>query len=74
MGRGDRKYISIRSCNRAHGHDFSCSALTIGQVLLADLFTDCDNKRFQPIIVPSPNATATATFTQVGMNFVALSI
>ena len=27
--------------------------------------------RFQPTIVPSPSATATATLTQVGMNFVA---
>jgi len=30
--------------------------------------------RRQPIIVPSPSAIATATLTQSGMNFVALSI
>jgi hypothetical protein len=29
--------------------------------------------RFQPIMVPRPSAIATATFTQVGMNLVALS-
>ena len=29
--------------------------------------------RFQPIIVPSPSAIATATFTQLGMNLVELS-
>src|SRR6202789_1350251 len=29
--------------------------------------------RFQPIIVPNPSASATATFTHVGINFVDLS-
>jgi hypothetical protein len=29
--------------------------------------------RFQPTIVPMPSATATDTFTQSGMNFVASS-
>ena len=29
--------------------------------------------RFQPIIVPRPSASATATFTHVGINFVDLS-
>jgi hypothetical protein len=30
--------------------------------------------RFQPTMVPSPSAMATATFTQSGMNLVALSM
>ena len=73
MGGRYRKAIHVGRRNGARRNQFGRRALTIGQMALADFFADGNDVRFQPIIVPRPSAIATATLTQVGMNFVAAS-
>ena len=54
----------VGGADRGHGDQFGRGALPIGQVALADLLADRDDDRFQPTMVPSPSARATATLTQ----------
>jgi len=65
---------TVGSSDSSHGGDFRCGSLHVGQMFFANFLTNSYDNAFQPIIVPRPRATATATFTHAGMNLVASSM
>ena len=63
----------VRGKDRRHRHQLSAGALRIGQCSLPIFSPTVTTMRFQPTMVPMPSASATATFTHLGMNLVDLS-
>src|SRR5262249_18814224 len=69
----DRQPVPVRGRDCGGGRDLGTGPCAYVKCVLPIFSPTVTTIRFQPTIVPRPSAIATAIFTQVGMNFVALS-